>query len=298
MGDIYFPHLNISIESLDRVAFSIMGINIYWYGVFIAVGAILGVMLALNEAKRTKQSQDMYSDFAFVAIISGIVGARLYYLIFHGDSLMDFFKIREGGLAIYGGILGGLAAAIVFVRIKKINFLKFADTVIMGLITGQIFGRWGNFFNREAFGRAADNLFAMALKTDTVNGLAVKGQTALYQGSVEYPVITYNGAEYIQVHPTFLYESIWNLALLVLIFICRKHKKFQGQLTVMYCFGYGIGRFWIESLRSDQLKIGAFPVSMLVSAVMTLGALVTGTMLYIREKQNNGAYEQKNAKSS
>ncbi len=298
MGDIYFPHINISIESLDRVAFSIFGINIYWYGIFIAVGAILGVMLALNEAKRTGQSQDMYSDFAFAAIISGIAGARLYYLIFHGDSLMDFFKIREGGLAIYGGILGGLAAAIVFVRLKKLSFLKFADTVIMGLLTGQIFGRWGNFFNREAFGRYTDNLFAMALKADTVNGLAVKGQTALYQGNVEYPIVTYSGMDYIQVHPTFLYESLWNLALLIIIFMCRKHKKFQGQLAVMYCFGYGLGRFWIESLRSDQLKIGNIPVSMLVSAVIMTGAVAVGIVLYLREKQNYGTIEQKNEKSS
>ncbi len=286
MGEIYFPHLNINIESIDRVAFSIMGINIYWYGIFIAVGAICGVMLALNEAKRTGQDQDMYSDFAFAAIILGIVGARAYYLIFHGDSLLDFFKIREGGLAIYGGILGGLITAIVFVRIKKISFVKFTDTCIMGLLTGQIFGRWGNFFNREAFGGHTDNMFAMALRTDTVSGLAVKGQTALYQGNVEYPVVTYGGSEYIQVHPTFLYESLWNIALLVIIFMCRKHKKFEGQLTVMYCIGYGAGRFWIESLRSDQLKIGAFPVSMLVSAFFILAALAAGIVMYRKEKQN------------
>lgn len=285
MGDIYFPHLNISIESLDRVAFSILGINIYWYGIFIALGAILGVMLAFNEVKRTGQSQDMYSDFAFAAIISGIAGARLYYLIFHGDSLMDFFKIREGGLAIYGGILAGLIVSIIFVRIKKISFLKFTDTIIMGLITGQIFGRWGNFFNREAFGRYTDSLLAMALRADTVNGLAVKGQTALYQGKVEYPIITYGGTEYIQVHPTFLYESLWNLALLIIIFMCRKHKKFEGQLTLMYCIGYGAGRFWIESLRSDQLKIGSFPVSMAVSAIIVIVAFIAGLFIYRNEKQ-------------
>ncbi len=287
MGDIYFPHLNISIESLDRVAFSLFGINIYWYGVFIAVGAILGIMLVFNEAKRTGQSQDMYSDFAFAAIIVGIIGARLYYIVFHGDSLLDFFKIREGGLAIYGAIIAGLITAIVFVRLRKINFLLFTDTVIMGLLTGQIFGRWGNFFNREAFGRYTDNLLAMALKADTVNGLAVNGSNALYQGNVEYPVIQYGGVDYIQVHPTFLYESLWNLALLAIIFACRKHKKFQGQLSVMYCIGYGIGRFWIESLRSDQLEIFGIPVSMIVSFILAAGATIAGIFLYRREKQNN-----------
>ncbi len=298
MGDIYFPHLNISIESLDRVAFSILGINIYWYGIFIALGAILGITLAFNEAKRTGQSQDMYSDFAFAAIIAGIIGARLYYIIFHGDSLLSFFKIREGGLAIYGGIIAGLITAIVFVKIKKINFLQFTDTVIMGLVVGQIFGRWGNFFNREAFGRHTDGLFAMALKADTVNGLFINGSHALYQGNVEYPVIQYGGVDYIQVHPTFLYESLWNLALLAIIFACRRHKKFQGQLVIMYCIGYGIGRFWIESLRSDQLEIHGIPISMIVSAVLVLAALAAGIILYLKEKQNNGVAAQKNQKSS
>lgn len=294
MGDIYFPHLNISIESLDRVAVSIMGLNIYWYGIFIAVGAILGIMLALSEAKRTGQSQDAYSDFAFVAIITGIIGARLYYLIFHGDSLLDFFKIREGGIAVYGSIIAGFITAIIFVRVKKMNFLLFLDTIIMGLITGQIFGRWGNFFNREAFGRYTDNLFAMALKADTVNGLMVNGTSALYQGSVEYPVVQYGGIDYIQVHPTFLYESLWNLVLLVIIFACRRHKKFQGQLVIMYCIGYGTGRFWIESLRSDQLELFGIPVSMLVSALLVVGALIAGFILYSREKQNIAAADEKN----
>lgn len=267
MGDIYFPHLNISIEKLSRVAFSPFGFNIYWYGIFITIGAILGTMLAFREAKRTGQDSDMYSNFAFAAILSGICGARLYYLFFHGDSLLDFFKFRDGGLAIYGGILGGVIAAIVFTRIKRINLFTLGDTCIMGVLVGQIFGRWGNFFNREAFGRYTDSLFAMALRTETVGSLTVKGEEAIYQGHAVYPVTLFKGESYIQVHPTFLYECLWNILLLILLYSFRKRKKFEGQLTAMYCIGYGIGRFFIESLRTDQLMLGLVPVSMIVSAL-------------------------------
>lgn len=275
MGDIYFPNLGISIESLNRVAVKIGNFNIYWYGIFIALGAFIGVSLCLKEAKRTGQSQDIYSDFAFIGIVCGVCGARLYYLIFHGDSILDFFKFRDGGLAIYGGVLGGLITAIFYSKIKKINFFKLADTCIMSVLVGQIFGRWGNFFNREAFGRYTNNLFAMALKTDDVNGLKTMGDTAIYQGNAEYPVTVFNGISYIQVHPTFLYECLWNICLLALLFYFRKHKKFEGQLLSMYFIGYGLGRFFIESLRTDQLLILNMPVSMIISAVLVVfGVLI------------------------
>lgn len=289
MGDIYFPHLGINIDTLNRVAFKIGSFNIYWYGIFIALGAILGVALGLKEAKRTGQSQDIYSDFAFIGIVIGICCARIYYLIFHGDSLLDFFKFREGGLAIYGGVIGGLLTALVFSRLKKINFFKLVDTCVMSVLVGQIFGRWGNFFNREAFGSYTDSLFAMALKTDQVNGLVIKGENAIYQGNATYPLTVINGINYIQVHPTFLYESLWNVCLLVFIFSIRKHKKFEGQLLSIYCIGYGLGRFFIESLRTDQLLILGLPVSMLVSAIL----VVSGIAVLIISKNS-----KKNKKSS
>lgn len=275
MGDIYFPHLGIKIESLSRIAIKIGGFNIYWYGVFIAIGALLGVSLCLKEAKRTNQSQDLYSDFAFIGIICGICGARIYYLLFHGDSLLDFFKIRDGGLAIYGGVIGGALAAIIYSKIKKVNFFKLADTCIMSVLIGQIFGRWGNFFNREAFGGYTDSLFAMALKAQQVSGLKINGDTAIYQGNAEYPVTIFNNISYIQVHPTFLYECVWNICLFIIMFIFRKHKKFDGQLLAMYFIGYGLGRFFIESLRTDQLLILGIPVSMAVSLILVaIGACI------------------------
>ena len=283
MGDIYFPHLGINIDSLNRVAVKLGSFNIYWYGIFIALGALLGVALCLKEAKRTGQSQDIYSDFAFIAIICGICGARIYYLIFHGDSLLDFFKFRNGGLAIYGGVIGGLLAAVVFSKLRKINFFTLADTCIMSVLVGQIFGRWGNFFNREAFGRYTDSLFAMALKAEQVSGLKLNGSTAVYQGHAEYPVTIFNGINYIQVHPTFLYECVWTICLFTLLFLLRKHKKFEGQLFAIYFIGYGLGRFFIESLRTDQLLILGIPVSMLVSAFLVLCGFVL--ILFLKKFQ-------------
>ncbi len=270
MGDIFFPHLNLKINQLNRVAFEILGFKIYWYGIFIAIGAILGLTLCLKEAKRTNQSQDLYSDFAFFSIILGVCGARIYYLIFHGDSLLEFFKFRNGGLAIYGGIIGGLLSAIIFSIYKKINFFKLLDTCSMSVLIGQIFGRWGNFFNREAFGSYTDNLFAMAIKADTVVGLKITGDTAIYQGNATYPITIYNNIKYIQVHPTFLYECLWNIILFIFMFNFRKHTKYNGQMVAIYFIGYGIGRFFIESLRTDQLLIFNVPVSMVVSALLVV----------------------------
>lgn len=145
----------------------------------------------------------------------------------------------------------------------------------MSVLIGQIFGRWGNFFNREAFGSYTDSLFAMALKAQQVSGLKINGDTAIYQGNAEYPVTIFNNISYIQVHPTFLYECVWNICLFIIMFIFRKHKKFDGQLLAMYFIGYGLGRFFIESLRTDQLLILGIPVSMAVSLILVaVGACI------------------------
>jgi phosphatidylglycerol:prolipoprotein diacylglycerol transferase len=269
MGDIVFPNIGLEFKEVSRIAFTIFGIEIYKYGLIICIGAILGVLMCCNEAKRTGQKPDLYLDFVFIGLLCGIVGARCYYLIFHDGSILDFFKIRDGGLAIYGGIIGGVVAAVVYTRVKKISLLLFLDTVAMSLTIGQIFGRWGNFFNREAFGSYTNNLLAMCLKAEQVSGLKLNGDTALYNGTV-YPITVLNGTSYISVHPTFLYESVWNLCLLGVLFFVSRHKKFNGQVTATYLIGYGIGRFVIESLRTDQLMILGIPVSMLVSGAIVL----------------------------
>lgn len=163
MPEIWFPNLGIEIDHLSRTAFTVFGQDIYWYGIFIGLGVILGVLLALHEAKHTGQNPDTYLDFIIYAMIIAIIGARLYYVIFSWDFYSQhpekIFAIREGGLAIYGGIIGGVLTAIVYSRVKKKNFWVMADTMAPSLILGQMLGRWGNFFNKEAFGGFTDNLF-------------------------------------------------------------------------------------------------------------------------------------------
>lgn len=266
--DIYFPHLGINIDHMDRVAFNIFGFDVYKYGAIICIGVILAIIVVSKEAKRTKQDPDIYIDFTFWGILAGVIGARLYYLVFYEGSIKDFFAIRDGGLAIYGGIIAAVIAIIIYTRIKKVPLLLFTDTAAMSLLIGQILGRWGNLVNREAFGRATECVFALAYKAEQVSGLVINGNNGIYEGSATYPLHTLNNVKYIWVHPTFLYESCWNFVLLIIIFIMSRHKKFDGQLTATYFLGYGVGRFFIESLRTDQLKIGGIPVSMLVSALL------------------------------
>ena len=283
--DILFPHLNIGIDKLSRVAFSIGSFQVYWYGVLICLGAVLGLVLVTKIAKAEGQNPDTYTDFAIWALICGIVGARTYYLVFYEHSLRDFLGIRNGGLAIYGGIIGGTLAAIVYTRIKKLNLFKFTDTLVFGLLCGQIFGRWGNFVNREAFGSFTDSLFALAYKASTVAGLKINGSEGAYNGTL-YPITEIGGESYIQV-------SVWNLCVLIFLLFYRKKKNYNGELTVIYCFAYGLGRFWIESLRTDQLKIGIFPVSMLLSGILVLVAVIVEIVMVVKSKKSKNIEENK-----
>ena len=289
---ILFPHLNIGIDKLSRVAFTVGTFQVYWYGVLICLGAVLGLVLVTKIAKFEGQNPDTYVDFAIWALLCGVLGARTYYLVFYEHSLKDFLGIRNGGLAIYGGIIGGTLAAIVYTRIKKLKLFKFTDTLAFGLLCGQIFGRWGNFINREAFGSFTDSIFALAYRVDTVSGLAINGSEGVYNDTI-YPIIEIGGENYIQVHPTFLYESIWNLCVLIFLLFYRKHKRYNGELTVIYCFAYGLGRFWIESLRTDQLMLGIFPVSMLLSGVLIAVAVVVEIVMLVKIGKHKNTDENK-----
>lgn len=282
MPEIWFPHLGIEIDHLSRTAFTVLGKDIYWYGIFIGLGVILGVLLALHEAKRTGQNPDTYLDFIIYAMIVAIIGARLYYVIFSWDFYSQhpekIFAIREGGLAIYGGIIGGVLTAIVYSRWKKKSFWVMADTMAPSLILGQMLGRWGNFFNKEAFGGYTDNLFAMRYQLSQVRASDVS--TDILQN-----LVTVNGVEYIQVHPTFLYESLWSLCVFIILLILQRKKKFNGQVCAMYFFGYALGRVWIEGLRTDQLCIGSVPVSQALSAAL----IVVSVVLYVYLKKRSAA---------
>lgn len=282
MPEIWFPNLGIEIDHLSRTAFTVFGQDIYWYGIFIGLGVILGVLLALHEAKRTGQNPDTYLDFIIYAMIIAIIGARLYYVIFSWDFYSQhpekIFAIREGGLAIYGGIIGGVLTAIVYSRVKKKNFWVMADTMAPSLILGQMLGRWGNFFNKEAFGGFTDNLFAMRYQLSQVRASDVTPD-------ILQNLVTVNSVDYIQVHPTFLYESMWSLCVFIILLILQRKKKFNGQVCATYFFGYALGRVWIEGLRTDQLCIGNVPVSQALSAVLIIASVV----LYVYCKKKAAA---------
>ena len=278
---IDFPNLGIHLENVGKTL-SIGSFDIAFYGMAIGLGIILGLFIAMWNAKRTGQDPETYIDFVIYGVIFGILGARLYYVIFSWDSykdnLLSIFNIREGGLAIYGGIIAAVITVFVFAKKKKLSALVLLDTACPGLAAGQMIGRWGNFFNREAFGEYTDGLFAMKLPVDAVRSSDI---TMMMRRNME----TVDGVNYIQVHPTFLYESLWCLALVILLLIFVKYKKADGECFLLYLAGYGCGRFWIEGLRTDQLLLPGIglPVSQLLSLALVIFAI--GTMIYIRRKK-------------
>ena len=269
-ADIRFVHLGITINHL-KSSISVFGFRIAFYGIIIGIGMLAGLWIAQSDAKRRGQDPELYLDFALYAIICSIIGARLYYVIFEWDyyknNLLQIFNLRAGGLAIYGGVIAGTITMLVYTRMKKVSFFSMADTGVLGLVTGQIIGRWGNFFNCEAFGGYTDSLLAMRIRRALVNDNMLNADVLNHR-------IVENGVEYIQVHPTFFYESCWNLCLLLFMLWFRRYKKYDGQMLWIYLLGYGIGRFWIESLRTDQLILfgTGLPVSQALSLVLILVA--------------------------
>lgn len=283
MFDIRFPNLGIILKNV-KDGFSIFGVEIKFYGIIIALGFLFAYILVSKEAKRTGQNDELYLDYVLWLIIPAILGARVYYIIFSWkdyfqagkgfkNTLIDIINIRNGGLAIYGGIIAGVIVTIIFTRKKKVSFPLMADTISMGLLIGQIMGRWGNFFNREAFGEYTDSLFAMCIPLKYFTEYRNAG--AITQEMLT-KTVQIDGMYWVSVHPTFLYESLWNLVLLVIIMSYRKYKKFDGELFLMYLWGYGLGRVWIEGLRTDSLMISALNIriSQLLAAICVLGASI------------------------
>ena len=232
---------------MNRVAFTIFGIDIMWYGILMATGMILGVLLALKEAKRVGIDEDDVLNLALIAIPSGLLGARLYYVIFnwsyYSQNVFEILNFRGGGMAIHGALIGGILAGFIYTKTKGINFFKMADAVMLGIPLAQAIGRWGNYINGEAHGGP----------TDLPWGIMVDGM---------------------KVHPTFLYESIWDLGIFIFLWLFRKNKKYEGQLAITYIILYSIGRFFIEGLRTDSLMIGPLRMAQVISLVAIIICLL------------------------
>jgi len=278
-ADIIFEKLGITIMKLNPVAFTVFGVSIYWYALFIATGFIGGLLIATAIAKKSKQDPEIYSDYLFFALIASIIGARLYYVALewdtYKDNLMKIFMTREGGLAIYGGVIAAVITLYIFAKVKKLNFWLMGDTAVVGLAFGQMVGRMGNFVNMEAFGGYTDNLFAMSIKSTSAKYIPTE---------LANKMTVINGIDYIQVHPTFLYEALWTGTLMLFLLWYFKRRQFDGENVFIYMLGYGLGRVWIEGLRTDQLIIGntGIPASQLLSGILIVVALVA--IIYKRRK--------------
>ncbi len=264
---VSFPGLGIGPFKLNPVAFELFGHPVMWYGVIICFGMILAALYALSRAKIEKIKTDDIIDLAIFVIIFGIFGARLYYVLFSLDSYIvegNFLKtlgemvaIWNGGLAIYGGVIAGFLTILVFSKVKKMRFSTLLDVVAPAVLIGQIVGRWGNFMNAEAYGAETTVPWRMGLHSS-------------FDGGESF----YNE---IFVHPTFLYESLWNLVGFILIAVFYKKKKFNGQIFLFYITWYGFGRMFIEGLRTDSLMVGPVRVSQLLAGatfVVGLGLMI------------------------
>ncbi len=269
-GPVEFPGLNIMLNP-DTNFF---GTPVHWYGVIIALGLILAVLICLRISKKHGISDDTILDMVIFGAPAAVICARIYYVVFKWDSyknrLADIFKVWEGGIAIYGAVIGAVAAVLIYCKVKKLNPLKCIDVGCIGLAVGQAVGRWGNFVNREAFGAPASSLVPWRMRLYTDATLTT----------------------WAEVHPTFLYESLWNVGVFIVLLKLIGKKKFDGQVFWTYLLSYGIGRFWIEGLRLDSLYFGPVRISQIVALITVVLAIV---MLIIGSKKvNNQQYINKN----
>ena len=254
---------------MNRIAFQIGKLSIYWYSIFVVLGILFALFIIMREVKRQQINTYFFTNLIFYTLLFGILGARLYYVLFNLDYYLlfplDIIKIWQGGLAIHGGIIAGLITMIVYCKKYKVNILKTLDISCVGLIIGQAIGRWGNFFNQEAHGSIVTKDFLKNIKLPQfiIDGMYIDGS---------------------YYHPTFLYESIWCLiGFVILLFFRRRQYNKVGQTIAFYMIWYSIGRFFIESLRTDSLMIGNFKIAQIISIIM----IITGIIIIIYSKKGS-----------
>jgi len=248
INTIAFPGLGLEFE-VNRVAFTLFSRPVFWYALCIMTGVILGLLFVMATSKKRGLESDHVLDICFWGLIAGIIGARIFYCIFDWESVGGFagiFKIWEGGLAIYGGVIGAVISTFIYCKVKKLNILNTFDVCVPGLMIGQMIGRWGNFFNAEVYGHETESLLRM----------------------------TINDGE--GVHPLFLYESLWNLLGLALLLLFRKRKKADGQVFCFYIFWYGLGRLFLEGMRQPQYILYLIPNVLGISQVVALLGIILG----------------------
>ncbi len=287
INDIAFPNLGLYLRNIPQ-GFTVFGFYISLYGVIIAIGVMAGISIAAHLAKKTGQDPDDYWDFAIFGVMFGLIGARIYYVVFEWDSykdnLLEIFNVRGGGMAIYSGVIAAFTTLFVWCRIKKRDPRQIGDTAMAGLLLGQIIGRWGNFTNREVFGEYSDGLLAMRIPME-----AVRDRTDITENISSHII---QGTNYIQVHPTFLYESVLNLLLLAVILLYFRHRKFRGEICLMYLGGYGIIRFFVEGIRTDRLKFAGtnIAVSQMLGITLFVAALAADIGIRIFLSRRKGAH--------
>ncbi len=250
LTQIAFPGLGINEFSINPVAFNIFGKEIFWYGIIIAIALTVAFLWAVYASKDEDLPKDTLTDLLIVGLPVAIICARAYYVVFswnmYKNNWVDVFKIWEGGIAIYGGVIGAFLAGFIYAKVKKISFYKLADIAAPSFMIGQAIGRWGNFVNVEAYGSQTTLPWGMLLVQEGVT-----------------------------VHPTFLYESLWNAAGFVILALLRKRKPFEGFIFYAYLLWYGLGRVWIEALRTDSLMLGNLRISQFVAGVCIIVSAVT-----------------------
>lgn len=251
--------MEANIEPIDRVAFFLGPIPVHWYGVFIGLGIVLALFLAMREGERRGLDKEIFADLLLWAIPAAIVGARLYYVAFewehYSQNLGDIVKIWEGGLAIHGGLIGAIITGYIFTKVKKVSFWQLADIAAPSIILGQAIGRWGNFINQEAHGGEVSRAFleSLYLPEFIINQMYI------------------NGTYY---HPTFLYESLWNFAGVIILILLRRANLRRGEIFLTYVIWYSVGRYFIEGMRTDSLMLTeTLRIAQTISVALVIGAV-------------------------